>query len=175
VACQPSCPDANIATAALDIPSALGSFGWVKSVLYPFLVLAVCGFVASVAVHMLALAGIVLPGARLVWVLHLGIFAVWLPAVLVANRLTRENGGRFSLKLVLSGCPLWMVRALYILFAYAALNFAFLLIAMNSHPDPRDRPLTSVVRGYSGHCMMFYGAAFAILYSYTHRKPSRAP
>jgi hypothetical protein len=145
-----------------------------KSVLYVFLSLAAAGFVASLAVHLLAFAGFALPGARLVWALHLGIFAVWLPAVLVANRLTRENGGRFSWKLVLSGCPLWMVRALYILFAYTALNFVLLLIAVNSHPTPGGSPMTTVVRGYSGHCMMFYGAAFAILYSYSARGTSGA-
>jgi hypothetical protein len=147
-----------------------------KSASYLFLWLAAIGFAASLAAHLLALAGKAMPGAYMVWGLHLGIFVVWLPAVLVANGVTRANGGKFSWKLVLAGCPLWMVRTLYVVFAYAALNFMWLLIAANSPPDPAHTAFrVNVVRGYSGNCMMFYGAAFAILYASCARGGSAAP
>src|SRR5436305_11719901 len=58
-----------------------------------------------------------------------------------------------------------MRQAFYILFTYAILNFIyFMATAMNRPRPPGDAP-PEVIRGFSGHWMVFYGAAFATLYS----------
>jgi len=59
--------------------------------LYPFMFLAAVGLVLSMGCHLAALAGSPIPGGNWVWGLHIGIFAVWLPTVLVANRITRHG------------------------------------------------------------------------------------
>jgi len=92
-----------------------------------------------------------------------GIFAVWVPAVLLAQRI--NNGGRFkfSWKRVLAGCPPQMIYAVGGIFAYALVNF---LLAIAS----RDTGLAKGVRLFSGHAMVFYGMAFCIFFS-SWRRP----
>src|SRR5262249_35107281 len=48
---------------------------------YPFMVLATIGLLLSFGIHIMALAGLSIPGGRAVWVLHIGIFVVWIPTV----------------------------------------------------------------------------------------------
>ena len=88
----------------------------------------------------------------------IGIFAVWMPAVLIAQRINNGNRLKFSWKKVLAGCPSWMSYTGYGLFAYAIGNF-FLSI---SHEQMNDQ---QGLRAFSGHWMMFYGLAFCIFYS----------
>jgi hypothetical protein len=135
--------------------------------LYPFLLLAAVGFVLSVAAHCMALAGVPIPGGKLVWNLHVGIFVVWIPTVLVAYQTTRYANRKDFWKVALAGCPPWMRRSLFILFGYAILNFVLFLASNQPKQSIGDAPLT-VIRGFSGHWMIFNGAAFAILYSRIH-------
>jgi hypothetical protein len=72
-------------------------------------------------------------------------------------------------KNVLSGVPKWMCYAVYALFAYAIANFA--LVFTTSGPQPEGDAPPSVIRGFSGHWMVFYGAAFATLLS-AYLKPA---
>ena len=132
------------------------------------MVLAAGGFILSVAAHLAALAGIAVPGGGLVWALHIGIFVVWIPTVLVSSRITRYSNRRDFWKTALAGCPPWMRRALYIVFGYALLNFILFIASTSGHPKPVGAAPPSVIRGFSGHWMVFYGAAFATLYSVTH-------
>jgi hypothetical protein len=136
--------------------------------LYPFMLLAGCGFVLSVAAHVMALAGVAFPGGGLVWGLHIGIFVVWIPTVLVGNRVTRDSKRTDFWKTALVGCPVWMRRALPILFIYAIFNFILFIAGTSTHPKPAGPTPPWVVRGFSGHWMVFYGAAFATLYSAIH-------
>lgn len=117
----------------------------------------------------MALAGAVIPGGKLVWGLHIGIFVVWIPAMYVSMRTTRLANRKDFWKVALAGCPDWMRRGLYVLFGYAALNFViFMATTAGEHKQPTGDAPPSVVRGFSGHWMVFYGAAFAILYSRIH-------
>jgi len=136
----------------------------VRLALFPFMVLAATGLLLSICVHLAALFGIPLPGGNAVFGLHVGIFVVWLPAILVAARISRFSNRKDFWKTALSRCPAWMRRSLYVLFAYAILNFV-LFIATGTHGDTSGAASSSEVRGFSGHWMVFYGAAFAILYS----------
>lgn len=137
--------------------------------LLPFMLLAAAGFVLSAAVHGLSIAGMRIPGAGLVWTLHMGIFVVWIPAVLVSLGSTRHASRKEYWRVVLAGCPVSMRRGLYVLFGYAVLNFViFLVTTVNLPKSPNRAALPSVIRAFSGHWMAFYAAAFAILFSRIH-------
>jgi hypothetical protein len=138
-----------------------------KFALFPFIVLAAAGFLLSMCAHLASLFGTPLPGGNAVFGLHIGIFVVWLPAVLVAARTSRFAERKDFWKTALSGCPLWMRRGLYVLFAYAIVNFV-LLMAVGMHGDKSAVAPIARVRGFSGHWMVFYAVAFAILYSAIH-------
>lgn len=139
------------------------------ALLLPFMALAAVGLLLSLGVHVASLLGLRVPGGALVWSLHIGIFVVWLPAVLVATRITRGRPHRDYWKTVLSGCPPWMRYTGYALFVYAAANF-FWVMATSESQDLKRIGDASVIRAFSGHWLVFYGAAFAILYS-AYRTP----
>lgn len=137
------------------------------AILYPFLILSACGFALSIGVHLMALAGVAIPGGKISFeLLHIGIFVVWLPAVLVSMQTTRYAKRKDFWKVALAGFPLWMRRAGYVLYGYAIFNFIVFVATTVSQPEQLsgDAP-QSVVRGFSGHWMVFYGTAFAFLYS----------
>jgi hypothetical protein len=132
--------------------------------------LAAIGLLLSIGAHIASLLGLPLPGDKLVWSLHVGIFVVWLPAVLVATRANRGRPQSEFWKNVLSGCPPWMRNAGYALLAYAIANFIGFMVTTGSEPQPEGNAPPSVVRGFSGHWLIFYGAAFAIFFS-AYRNP----
>jgi hypothetical protein len=128
--------------------------------------IAAVGLVLSVAAHCMSLAGIEIPGGGLVWTLHVGIFVVWIPVVLVSLRTSRQSNRKDFWKTALAGCPIWMRRSFYGLFAYAIVNFAIFMVTAANQPKHQMGPApASVIRGFSGHWMAFYGAAFVLLYS----------
>jgi hypothetical protein len=129
------------------------------------MILAAVGFVLSMSAHLLAVFGIAIPGGGWVWGLHVGIFVVFLPAVVVSSQASRFGNRRDFWKLALAGCPPWMRYALYGLFAYAVINFVFFATNASQHAAPGSTAPPSVIRGFSGHWMAFYAAAFTILYS----------
>lgn len=140
-------------------------------ILAPFLAFAGLGFLASLVAHLMALAGVSPPGGAAVMGLHIGVFAVWIPAVIVSIRSNLGQRNRLSWKQLLSGCPPWMFYALMALFVYAFVNF---FVAIEHAPAAKSstRALTSsTLRAFSGHWMLFYGAAFAIMLS-AYRKPA---
>jgi hypothetical protein len=142
-----------------------------KILLRPFMYLAALGLALSVMVHVLSLLGISFLLGDFSWVLHVGIFIVWLPAVLVANRVGKDFRQKDFWKAALRACPKWMKNLAYFFFGYAILNFALFFIsdvpggglgsAGNSSP-------ANIFRGFSGHWMAFYAVAMAILYSAIH-------
>jgi hypothetical protein len=134
---------------------------WVRRLpLLPFVLLALSGLVLSIVVHGLTLFGVRMPGGGIVWWLHIGIFVIWVPAVLLSQK---RHG-----KDALDRTPPWMKRALGLLFAYAIGNFIYFIATAprKGSPEPRQDPAPpQVVRGFSGHWMIFYGAGFAMLWS----------
>jgi len=59
-----------------------------------------------------------------------------------------------------------MKYGLYGIAIYAAVNFVVFILLTVGKPQGSGPMPPGVVRGFSGHWMIFYGAAFAILYSY---------
>jgi len=135
---------------------------WVRRLpLLPFVVLALVGLVLSLIVHGLSLFGVPIPGGGIVWWLHIGIFIIWIPAVF----LSQKRSGR----VVFDRTPRWMKRVLGFLFAYALGNFIYFVATVPKKGSPEARQQgpapPQVVRGFSGHWMIFYGAGFTMLWS----------
>ena len=141
-----------------------------NAILLPFMVLATIGFLLSLAAHIASILGLPVPGGNLVWSLHVGIFVVWFPAVLIGSRINRGRPGSELWKNVLSGAPTWMRYAGYALFAYAAANFIWFFAVTRSGAALEGDSAFSEIRLFSGHWLVFYGAGFAILFS-AYRNP----
>jgi len=133
--------------------------------------LAGIGLVLSIIVHISALLGISNPLGEISWVLHVGIFIVWLPTVIIANRQVKDFKQKDFWKAALRACPKWMKYLTYFFFGYAILNFILFLIldvsGGSSRGVSRGTP-PNVFRGFSGHWMAFYCVAMATLYSAIH-------
>jgi hypothetical protein len=130
--------------------------------------IAGCGLVLSILAHVMALAGLAFPGGKLVWALHIGVFVVWFPTVVVLNSMPHVSQ-KDIWKVAFAGCPRWMRQGAYALFGYAILNFVFFLATTaGESKQPAGDPPPSAIRGFSGHWMIFYAVAFCTLYSRVH-------
>ena len=136
-----------------------------RALAYPAFLLACLGLILSAISHVYALCGMPGPLGDATWILHVGIFVVWFPAVIVAQRLARNVPQKDFWKAALRGCPAWARTGLYGIFGYGVLNFIYFIITVGKQKTAGPMP-PPVVRGFSGHWMIFYGAAAAILYSY---------
>ena len=140
-----------------------------------FSIFAFAGFFTSLLVHLTTFFGID-PSKHVswVWALHLGVFIVFIPMLFVQGLVPKKD---FWAK-VFAAMPRWAGYAVKALFAYAVINFVlFLFLSKGGVPDVRDgkyvlhnhgeviRELSEdeyelqkayVVRGFSGHWMVFY-------------------
>ena len=137
---------------------------WLKMALWPIIALSAVGLMLSLWVHFGAVLGRRVAPAAFFWILHIGIFVVWLPAVLVARNRVGTLNSRDFWKVVLKGSPDWMRYMVYGFFGYAIINFALFMLKAPTG-DGGANPPAVVWRGFSGHWMAFYSAALAILYS----------
>jgi Protein of unknown function (DUF3592) len=135
---------------------------WLRPLIWVFVWLSAIGLLVSLWVHIEAFMGRTFPSGF--WVLHVGIFVVWFPAVLVAQRLVGNANRRDSWKVVLKEVPDWMRYVVYVFSAYEFVNF---MISMGQASSSGRHTATSAAdwRGFSGLWMVFYSAALAILYS----------
>lgn len=129
--------------------------------------LAAIGLVLSLVVHVAALLGMSFLGEK-AFVLHVGIFVVWFPTVIVAQKITRDYKQKDFWKAALRGCPQWMKWLTIGFFAYAFINFAYFFAVTAASNTPKSGPPdATTLRGFSGHWMAFYSAAMSVLYSST--------
>jgi hypothetical protein len=145
-----------------------------KVVLHFFAALSAVGLALSLVSHAAALLGASEPLGDKTWMLHIGIFVVWIPAILVMNRITNDVPRKDIWKAALRGCPPWMTYMTYAFFGYALFNFVFFLIEAPRTGGSGPMP-PSVVRGFSGHWMAFYSAALAIFYSAAKLQDQNVP
>lgn len=134
--------------------------GWAKPLLWPFVVLSAVGLVVSLWVHIGALTGHRVQSTWLFVALHVGIFVVWFPAVLVASRRGRGSG---KWDAGMRGAPDGLKYLVYIFGIYAIVNFLFFMTQAPKKQSGNNPP-PIVWRGFSGHWMVFYSAALAMLY-----------
>jgi hypothetical protein len=139
-----------------------------KNILYPFLMLAAVGLALSLIVHINSLFGAANPLGERAWLLHVGIFIVWLPAVLVVNNLARNFKRKDLWRASLRGCPRWMKLMVYFFFGYALVNFIMVMFVHTGSGNalPNGGSHSHDFRGFSGHWMVFYATALALMYSY---------
>lgn len=143
--------------------------------------LAFVGFLLSFAVHLSASAGIDV-SARIpfVWMLHVGIFVVFVPFVFASQKVL---GPKPTFTQIRELFPHWVVVLGAVILGYAMLNFlVFMFSRQGGSPSIQDgkfvlqehgrliRELTAVeysafkakeVRGFSGHWLVFYFVPFA--------------
>jgi len=137
---------------------------WSSTSLWVFVFLSAVGLGVSLWVHIGTLEGRRVAPEALFWILHIGIFVVWIPAVLVAKQRVGNMRRKDFWKAVLHGAPGWMRYMVYGFLAYAIINF-MLFFPQAPNGDSGANPPAIVWRGFSGHWMAFYSAALAILYS----------
>lgn len=135
-----------------------------QSLIRVFEWIAFAGFLASLLVHVLSLFGLGSPFGHITWALHGGVFVVWIPAVIVSQRLTKNVNRADMWKAILRGCPSWARTAVTVLFGYTFLNFFLFLLQTTAYPK-NNVPEVVEYRGFSGHWMLFYAAAAAIFHS----------
>jgi hypothetical protein len=133
------------------------------ALLRPVMFLAFIGLTASLVVHILAWLSVSIGSVQ--WVLHGGIFVVFLPCVLLMQQMTKAVPQKDIWKAALRGCPQGMVYATYGFFGYAFINF-FVVFVLAGGPDSQGS--AQIARGFSGHWMAFYSVSFAVLYSALH-------
>jgi hypothetical protein len=126
---------------------------------------AACGLLLSAFVHFSSFFGVRIGGQGLFFALHVGIFPLWLPVVLIANERMRGEPRDQFWRTALSGCPIWLKYLTYSLFVYAILNFAwfFIFAATSLKQQGRSAPPSAVWHGFSGHWMVFYCTGLAVL------------
>jgi len=132
--------------------------------LLPLMIYAGCGLALSLVVHVLSFFGITPGGQTLFTALHVGIFPLWLPAILIAREMSGGAMRRTDFwKMAMSGCPAWMRYMTYGFFIYAIINWAIFVFPMMSQPKQSGAELPSQMHGFSGHWMAFYSAGLAIV------------
>jgi hypothetical protein len=134
-------------------------------ILLPLMAYAACGLALSLVVHVLSLFGVELGGNALFFGLHIGIFPLWLPVVLIAQKLMNGASRKDFWKIALSGCPPWMKYMTYGFFIYAIVNFVIFaaFLAPAGKQAANAAVPVAVWHGFSGHWMAFYSAGLAIL------------
>lgn len=135
-----------------------------KKWLIPFLGLSIFGLIASIVVHLLAIINAPIPFEKNTWLLHMGIFIVWLPTIIMGNQTTGNFPRKDFWESSLRGAPRWVKPIITIFGAYTLINFLIFII-LTFNIDPKNVPESVKLRGFSGHWMLFYSAASAILYS----------
>lgn len=133
--------------------------------------LAGLGLILSLIVHVSALLGMQSPFGEISWGLHMGIFIVWIPTVIVASKLVKDFKQKDFWKAALRACPKWMKNLTYFFFGYAIFNFVLFIILEIGTGDSKgggSGTPSNVFRGFSGHWMAFYSVAMAGLYSAIH-------
>jgi hypothetical protein len=162
-----------------------------------FMALALVGFGASLLVHMSSWGHEPL-SINQTWPLHVGIFVVFIPAVLGQRRNPNRAAARDRKAPQYPLAPPWMNKVLNICGLYTVVNFLlFIVLLMAFTPNVRERdgryviekghevvrPATDeevrtyharIARGFSGHWMIFYWAALVGLIDGRRRREIEA-
>lgn len=131
--------------------------------IYPFLVLAVVGFMAVAVIHVASLLGATYLFDHFLKFLGPAIFVVFLPTIFVMNRITRDFKQKDLWRAALRGCPQWMRRAVWVVVGYAWLGFFVLPLLYGGGMGSE----ANKSRSMSGGLMIFYLIPAAVLYSAT--------
>lgn len=160
----------------------------------PFYYLSLLLLLLATIVHLFALSGVdVESKIGFVWLLHVGIFAAFFPALLsiFANEKMIENGqkvrGFKMLKVIFEHTPTWLCWLVAATYTYAIFTFLFFSNGAGGSPEIVDgnyvlqnrngivRTLTeieyhdikaSILKGFSASWLIFYSFAVGVLYKF---------
>ena len=133
--------------------------------MFILLIIAGIGLFSSIVTHILALCGNY-PQENLpsVWLLHFGVFIVWIPTVKICQKLAKGTKNRlFIWQKSLKYSPGWLRRLCALLLVYAVINFVVFINNVDSIPFDSIHHETWIIRGFSGHWMLFYCFAFSVM------------
>jgi hypothetical protein len=164
--------------------------------------LAMLGFLLSVLVHGSTFLARPPLGIEQIWPLHVGIFLVFIPAVLTHRDAGGAGKRNASFRVQFPHVPRWMGALLFVCFAYAILNFLLTIVLHSGEAERaidaelrdgryvvlRDGAVVDEVsereyraararisRAFSGHWMFFYGfAAIEMLDGWRRRRAADA-
>lgn len=140
---------------------------WLQAVAKLFLLLATIGLLSCLVVHLCGLMGFSSPLSE--WTTSMlvpGLFAVWLPTIFYASRVGLHFKRSDFWNAVLRNCPLWLRRSVYVFVAYGILNFIHIAL-VSGDSDPTGPVSSKSAWAITGHLMIFYSVAAAVLYSAT--------
>ena len=134
-----------------------------KLLAVPFAAIALAGFVAAVAINVAGWMGKIIFPSFMFATMHIGVFIVFLPAILLGAR--RRKGYSLNSGLQVGAqWPTWAKRFALIVFVYAIANFGFFLVQAGN--QKKHGPITALMwRGFSGHWMVFYLFSLGLLYA----------
>jgi hypothetical protein len=108
-----SAEEENLRRAAREIPALYRPW------LLPLIYLALTGFLISLCVNIASLLGRPFPSDAPFFLLHIGIFVVFLPAILAAKKMLGNTYRRDFWKVVMNNAPENLPYLFYAVFAYA--------------------------------------------------------
>jgi hypothetical protein len=133
-----------------------------KAIAYPVMMIAGIGLVACFFLYIgsLAVPGLVPRLAPVATkVMFPGIFVVWLPTVLLMNRLTRDFKQRDLWKAALRGCPPWMKTGLWVVIGFVILAAFVVPLLRGQNPD---------MGSFLIFPASFYSVSFCVMHSLLH-------
>ena len=128
-----------------------------KVVAYPVMLLSAVGIFLCLTLYLLGASGMYEFPMNKVSILFFGLFVVWVPTVLLMNRLTADFKQKDLWRAALRGCPPWMKTALYVVIGCVFVVFFFPVLSGRS---PGESPHTFVFFPIS-----FYSVSFCVMYS----------
>ncbi len=118
---------------------------------------AFLGFAVSLWCHVLSWLHIDPPLGKTSMMLHFGIFAVFLPSMILANKAVSPSvGKKDGFSYVMTALPNWIPKTAPYLGAYFVFNFFYGMYLTSPYPKG-SVPLYLDIRIFSGHWMLFYG------------------
>jgi hypothetical protein len=157
---RPPLPDSGLAGSWKEsLPN------WLKPLVGFFAFLALIGFLLSIWVHVGALFGRIVAPEYFFWGLHAGIFVVFFPAILVAQKRVGSANRKDFWKAVTKGSPEGLRYLLYLFLAYASLIFFVSFFQTPPGTVPKVQNPAIQWRDFSAIWMVFYFASFVILSS----------
>ncbi len=151
-----------------------------------FFFIALFGALSAITVHISAMLGIdVADKSPFIWLLHVLIFMVWIPTIFSLKKEQEQNKEANAFTLLTKNKPKWLIGLIIAIAVYTGFNFMFSMSNTEGTSKEENgiyslhnrgkhiRNITeeeyhlheaNVLRGFSGHWILFYTVATIALY-----------
>lgn len=134
-----------------------------KYLSFILMIVALVGFYQSSLLHLSIMRSPNEPASENWW-LSLGIFVVWIPAVVASRELTKNNSERDAWKIIFGSR--WIEYIILGLFAYGFIHYLFCWLTSFSVRGNSTLFAYWRIRGESGAVIPWYATAAVILYRF---------